>query len=140
LDERLELNQQVIDDFRAHGGAATTGRFVGTPLLLLTTTGARSGRQRTTPLAYTRADARYIVIASNGGSDRHPAWFYNLLAQPLASIEVGTEQFQARASVATEPERSRLYAAQAELMPNFARHARNTSRTIPVIVLERLSP
>jgi deazaflavin-dependent oxidoreductase (nitroreductase family) len=133
-----ELNQQVIADFRAHGGQASTGRFVGTSLLLLTTTGARSGTPHITPLAFTRDGEQYVVLASSGGSARHPDWFYNLVVHPTVTLEVGSETFQATASVATEPERSRLYAAQAALMPNFARHAAATTRTIPVLVLRRL--
>jgi deazaflavin-dependent oxidoreductase (nitroreductase family) len=136
LEEQLRLNQQVIDDFRTHAGEASTGRFVGTPLLLLTTRGVKSGKQRTTPLAYTRDGERYVVIASNGGSARHPAWYLNVVAQPAVRVEIGTDAFDARATVASEPERSRLYARQAALMPNFARHAAATSRTIPVVILK----
>jgi deazaflavin-dependent oxidoreductase (nitroreductase family) len=135
----MSLNQEVIEDFRAHAGQASSGRFVGTPLLLLSTIGARTGLERLTPLAYTRDGERYVVIASNGGSTHHPAWFHNLLAHELVTVEVGTERFAARVKVSVEPERSRLYSAQATLLPNFAKHALATTRQIPVVILERMA-
>ena len=132
------LNEQLMEDFRAHGGEATSGPFVGRPLLILTTVGARSGEARENPLVYTRDGERYVVIASKGGAPTHPSWYHNLVANPEPTIEVGAETFQAKATVAEGDERNRLFAAQAALMPNFAEYQRKTSRQIPVVVLERV--
>jgi deazaflavin-dependent oxidoreductase (nitroreductase family) len=132
-----KFNQDLIAQFRANGGEIKEGMFKGAPILLLTTTGAKSGATYTTPLAYTRDGDRYVVIASKGGAPTNPAWYHNLVANPTPTIEVGTERFQARASVAQDEERDRLYDAQATLMPGFAEYQRNTTRRIPVIVLER---
>ncbi len=131
------FNDALMADFQAHGGHATSGPFVGRPLLLITTLGARSGMARTTPLVYTRDGARYVVIASKGGSPTHPAWYHNLRADPTVIIEVGEERFEAVATVVDGPERRRLYDAQAALMPGFAEYERRTSRVIPVITLDR---
>jgi deazaflavin-dependent oxidoreductase (nitroreductase family) len=130
-------NQHVIDEFRANGGVVTTHAFRDS-LLLLTTTGAKSGRQHTTPVAFTRDDDRYIIIASKGGAPTHPAWYHNLVAHPEVTVEVGGEQFQARASVAAGAERERLFNQMAEKMPGFADYQRNTTRQIPVILLTRI--
>jgi deazaflavin-dependent oxidoreductase (nitroreductase family) len=135
---RNDFNQQVIDQFRANNGTMVSGIFKGAPLLLLTTTGARSGRRRTTPLAHTRDGNRYVVIASKGGAPSNPDWFRNVVAKPEVTVEVGGESFDARASVPTGSERKRLYDAQAALMPNFAEYQRKTAREIPVVVLERV--
>ncbi|MBV9355605.1 MAG: nitroreductase family deazaflavin-dependent oxidoreductase [Chloroflexi bacterium] len=134
---RDDFNQQVIDQFRANGGTMVSGMFKGAPLLLLTTTGARSGRRRTTPLAHTRDGDRYVVIASKGGAPSNPDWFRNVVANPEVTVEVGGETFEARASIPTGNERKRLFDQQAAIMPNFAEYQRNTSREIPVVVLER---
>ena len=130
-------NQRVIDEFRANGGVVTTHAFRDS-LLLLTTTGAKSGRQHTTPVAFTRDGDRYIIIASKGGAPTHPAWYHNLVAHPEVTVEVGGEQFQARASVAEGAERKRLYDQMAAKMPGFAEYQRNTARQIPVVVLTRI--
>jgi deazaflavin-dependent oxidoreductase (nitroreductase family) len=131
------FNDALIADFRAHGGKASSGPFVGRPLLLLTTVGARSGQSRTTPLVYTRDGERYVVIASKGGAPTNPAWYHNLRARPTVTIEVGEERFDADASVAEGAERRRLYDQQAALMPGFADYERRTDRTIPVVMLDR---
>jgi len=132
-----DYNQRLIEEFRANGGTVT-GTFAGRPLLLLTTTGARSGERRTTPLVYSRDGDRYVIIASMGGAPKHPAWFHNVVANPEVTLEVGTETFVARAAVAEGAERDRLYAAQAEMMPAFNDYAARTTRVIPVVVLERV--
>jgi deazaflavin-dependent oxidoreductase (nitroreductase family) len=134
----LSFNDALIADFRAHGGHASSGPFVGRKILLLTTTGAKSGESRTAPLAYSQDGDHLIVIASKGGAPTHPAWYLNLLAHPVVTVEVGDEVFQARASVAHGDERRRLYDAHAELMPTFAEYEKKTTRQIPVVVLERL--
>lgn len=131
-----DFNLKIIEEFRANGGE-TSGPFKGRPLLLLTTTGAKSGESRTTPLVYTRDGDRVVIIASMGGAPKHPAWFLNLRANPAATIEIGTEKFAARASIAEGAERDRLYAAQAEMMPAFAEYQQKTTRQIPVVVLTR---
>jgi deazaflavin-dependent oxidoreductase (nitroreductase family) len=138
-DSWNEFNAGLIEDLRAHDGTATTGRFAGRVLLLLTTTGAKSGLPRTIPLAFTRDGDRYVIIASKGGSPTHPDWYHNLVANPTVTLEVGGETFLARARVAEGEERERLYAAQAALMPGFAEYQRKATRQIPVVVLERSS-
>lgn len=131
------FNQSIIEEFRANDGKVG-GPFEGGTLLLLTTTGAKSGQPRLSPLAYTTDGDRYVIIASKGGAPTNPDWYYNLLAHPIATIEVGSEKFQVRATVIEEPERSRLYAKMVEKMPGFAEYQRNTTRQIPVVVLERV--
>jgi deazaflavin-dependent oxidoreductase (nitroreductase family) len=134
------FNQEVIEQFRQHNGTMTSGMFKGVPLLLLTTTGARSGQPRTTPLAHTEDADRYVVIASKGGAPSNPDWFRNVLAHPDVTVEVGGETFPARATVPTGAERQRLFDSQAAQMPNFAEYQRKTRREIPVVVLERVEP
>jgi deazaflavin-dependent oxidoreductase (nitroreductase family) len=133
-----EFNRQLIEEYRANGGKVT-GMFAGAPLLLLTTTGARSGQPRVAPLAYTTDNGRWIVIASKGGAPTHPDWYYNLRANPEVTVEVGAESFPARATITTGAERQRLFDQMAARMPNFAEYQRNTVRQLPVIVLERAS-
>jgi deazaflavin-dependent oxidoreductase (nitroreductase family) len=135
-DPRFQnYNQRVIDEFRSNGGVVS-GR--GSSLLLLTTTGAKSGRQRTTPLAYTRDGDHYVILASKGGAPTNPAWYHNLVAHPDVTVEVGGETFQARARIVEGAERERLFNQMAGKMPGFADYQRNTSRQIPVIVLTRV--
>lgn len=131
-----DFNLNIINEFRANGGE-TSGPFKGRPLLLLTTKGAKSGNEGTTPLVYSRDGDRYVIIASMGGAPRHPAWYHNIVANPNVTLEVGTEKFQATAAVAEEPERTRLYNAQAEMMPAFTEYQQKTTRVIPVVVLTR---
>jgi len=137
MSNQKEYNRRLIEEFRSNGGKVS-GKFADVPLLLLTVLGARSNQPRTTPLAYTTDRDRFILIASNNGSSSHPDWYYNLLAHPIVTVEVGPERFQARAVIAEEPERSRLYTQMADQMPAFAEYQRNTERKIPVIVLERI--
>ncbi len=132
-----EFNQHIITEFRANSGKVG-GLFADTPLLLLTTIGAKSGQARIAPLAYTTDGNRFIVIASKAGASTNPDWYYNLLANPIVTVEVGTERFQARAVAAEGQERERLYNQMAERLPQFAEYQRNTSRRIPVIILERV--
>jgi len=130
-------NEAIINEFRANNGKVG-GQFEGAPLLLLHTTGARSGRVRVNPLAYTRDGERFVVIASKGGAPTNPDWYYNILANPRVTVEVGSGQFHAHAVAVAEPERSRLFEQMATQMPGFADYQRNTARTIPVVVLEPL--
>ncbi len=133
-----DFNQRLIAEFRAHSGVIGSGPFAGRSLLLLTTTGAKSGRQRTSPLAYTRDGDNYIIMASKGGAPTHPAWYHNLEAHPEVTVEVGAERFPARASVAEGAERERLFNQMVAKMPGFAEYQRNMTRQIPVIVLTRV--
>jgi deazaflavin-dependent oxidoreductase (nitroreductase family) len=128
------MNEPVIEEFRANAGKLRQRRLV----LLLTTTGVKSGLPRLTPLNYSKDGDRLVVIASKGGSETDPAWYRNLLAQPVVTIEVGSEVFQARATPAIEPERTRLYDQQVALMPFFDGYRKAVSaREIPVVVFER---
>ena len=134
--ERLQQNQRVIDEFRSAGGVVG-GDFAGVPLLLLTTTGARSGQPRTMPLTYLRDGARLVVFAANGGRENHPAWYHNLLAAPAAGIEVGTETYGVTAAEIDGAERDRLWAEQLEHTPYFAGFQDRSGRRTPVIALTR---
>lgn len=131
-----DFNQMVITEFRANNGKLT-GAFADRRLLLLTTIGAKSGQPRVAPLAYTPAGECYAIIASKAGAPTNPDWYYNLLANPTVTVELGNETFQARASVADPQERDRLYAQMVEQMPAFAEYEQKTTRKIPVILLER---
>jgi len=135
--ERNEFNQKVITEFRANQGKVG-GQFANRPLLLLTTTGAKSGKTYTNPLAYTKDGDRFVVIASFGGAPKNPSWYNNLVAHPEVTVEVGSERFKAKATVTTGEERQRLYDRQAEQIPAFAEYAKKTTRKIPVIVLTRI--
>ena len=132
-----ERNKAVIEEFRANAGQLG-GRFTGRPTLILHTTGAKSKRQHIIPVAYTKDGDRFVVIASKGGAPTNPDWYHNIVANPLVTMEVGSEKFQARATIAAEPERTRLYNQMAKVMPFFAEYQVKTVRTIPVIVLTRL--
>jgi deazaflavin-dependent oxidoreductase (nitroreductase family) len=132
-----DFNANLIKDLRANRGQATSGPFLGRPVLILTTEGARSGETRETPLVYTRDGEDYVVIGSKGGAPTHPAWFHNLRTNPDVTLEVNGERFGAKARVAEGEERQRLYAAQAAIMPAFADYQARTSRQIPVIVFKR---
>ena len=134
---QTEFNLKIIEEFRANGGE-TYGPFKGRPLLLLTTRGAKSGKQHTTPLVYSKDGDRVVIIASMGGAPKHPSWYLNLVANPEATVEIGRETFRAKASVAEGAERERLYARQAAEMPAFSEYQQKTTRQIPVVVLERL--
>jgi deazaflavin-dependent oxidoreductase (nitroreductase family) len=130
------FNRGVIEEFRANGGKVG-GPFEGAPMILVTHTGAKSGKQYTSPLVYSLDGDNPVIIASKGGAPDDPQWFRNLVANPEVTVEVGTEQYAGRARVAEGEERDRLYASQAALMPNFAEYAAKTTRVIPVVVIER---
>ncbi|MDQ3411385.1 MAG: nitroreductase family deazaflavin-dependent oxidoreductase [Chloroflexota bacterium] len=132
-----EFNRNLIAEFRANDGKVG-GMFANAPLMLLTSTGAKSGQERTSPLVYTTDGDRMVVIASKGGAPTHPDWYHNLVANPTATIELPGERFQVRARRAEGEERDRLYDAQAALMPNFAEYQQNTTRKIPLFILERV--
>ncbi|MGJ6966682.1 nitroreductase/quinone reductase family protein [Streptosporangium sp. G11] len=132
----IEFNQQVIEEFRASGGRVG-GPFEGARLLLLTTVGARSGARRTTPLGYLPdGGERVLVIASAGGAPNHPAWFHNLVANPLVTVEDGIFTYEARAVVLEGAERDRVFARAAEADPGWADYQAKTTRVIPVVALQ----
>ena len=130
-----EVNEVVIAEYRATGGNLTNA-FVGTPILLLTHRGARSGTAYTSPLASTSAGADYVVIGSMGAAPADPQWYRNLVAHPDVTIEVGADTIAVRARVAEGDERERLFRAQADEIPNFDDYQARTTRQIPVVVLE----
>jgi deazaflavin-dependent oxidoreductase (nitroreductase family) len=136
MADQNAYNAQLIDEFRAsrsQGGEPMNGR----PLLLLTTTGARSGQRRTTPMMAVRDEGRLLVIASNAGAPKHPDWYRNLVAHPTVTVEVGTETFEATAVVLEGAERARVWDRIIARYPFFAEHQAKISREIPVIALER---
>src|SRR5712692_369592 len=131
-----DWNTKIIEEFRANGGNVG-GQFAGAPVLLLTTTGAKTGRRHTTPTMYLPDSERLMVFASKGGAPTNPDWYHNLVAHPGVTVEVGTETYEADAVVLTGEERDQHYARQAQLYPGFAEYQAKTSRTIPVIALGR---
>jgi deazaflavin-dependent oxidoreductase (nitroreductase family) len=130
-----EVNAGVVEEHRANAGVLTTA-FAGAPILLLNHRGARSGTAYTSPLAFTRDGAAYVIIASMGGAPRNPQWFANVVAHPDVTIEVGAETIDVLARVAEGDERDRLYRAQADEIVNFHDYQARTERVIPVIVLD----
>src|SRR2546430_3245057 len=131
-------NDSIIAQFRANGGQMTSGPFTGRTLLLLTTKGAKTSVERTSPLVYSRDGERFVIVASKGGAPTHPAWYHNLRAHPEVTLEVGKEKFRARAKVVKGTERDRLYEQHASALPVFRDYPKKTTRVLPVIVLERM--
>lgn len=129
-----DWNAGIIDEFRANDGKVG-GMFEGAPLLILHTTGARSGTHRQTPLMYLNRDERLFVFASKAGADSHPDWYYNLKAHPSVSIELGTDRIDKTATEVDREERDTIFAEQASRFPQFADYAAGTERIIPVIEL-----
>ena len=130
------FNRGVIAEFRANAGKVG-GPFEGAPMVLITQTGAKSGKEYTTPLVYSLDGDDVVIIASKGGAPDDPQWYRNIVANPSVTVEIGTETYTATAHVAEGAERDRLYAAQAALMPNFDEYAAKTTRVIPVVVVRR---
>jgi deazaflavin-dependent oxidoreductase (nitroreductase family) len=135
MSDRGDWNTGIIEEFRANGGRVAA--FARQPLLLITHTGAKSGRTRTNPLAYLADGDRFVVFATKGGAPTHPDWFHNLVANPTVTIEVGTDTIEVEAEVAEGEERERLWKEQVSFNPAFGEYESKTSRTIPVIVLRR---
>lgn len=131
----IEWNRNMIDEFRANAGKVNQFDQV----LLLTTTGRRSGRPYTTPVVYAQDGDRYLIFASKAGADTNPDWYHNLVATPRVTIELGTDKFAANATVTQGEERDRLYATQAARQPQFAEYQSKTKRLIPVVALTRVS-
>jgi deazaflavin-dependent oxidoreductase (nitroreductase family) len=128
--------ERVVAEFRARGGKVG-GYHASMQLLLLTTTGARTGQSRAVPLTYLLDGGGYIVTAGNAGSDRHPAWYYNLMANPDVTVEVGSEAFKAVAVIADEAERGALYELFAAAYPQLDGYQTQTFRQIPLVILTR---
>jgi deazaflavin-dependent oxidoreductase (nitroreductase family) len=137
MSEANDWNQKIIDEFRANGGRVG-GMFEGAPLLLLHTTGAKSGLERVHPLMYQQVGDELAVFASKAGAPTNPDWFYNLRAHPDAEIEVGTETVRVQARVAEGEEADRIWDHQKQLFPNFAEYEKTAGgRKIPVVLLAR---
>ncbi len=131
-----DRNPGVIEEFRKNEGKVS-GRFEGRPVLLITTTGAKSGQARTTPVMYLADGDRWLIFASKAGSPRNPDWYHNLVANPDVTIEVGTEAIEANAAIADAGERDTFYAKQVSLYPQFGEYEQKTTRKIPVVILTR---
>ncbi len=129
-----DFNRRNIEEFRANHGRLG-GQFEGAPMLLLHTTGARSGEERINPMMYLADGDRYLVFASAAGRDQNPAWYHNLVAHPDARIEVGDDSVDVQAVELDDAERDAKYAIQAERYPGFAEYERMTTRKIPVVAL-----
>lgn len=129
-----DFNRQIIDEFRANGGRVG-GQFKGARLLLLHTTGAKSGQERVNPLAYLDLDGHRYVFASKAGMETNPDWYHNLVANPAVSVEVGPDEYEATAHQLAGAERDRVFAEQARRTPVFAEYQEKTARTIPVVEL-----
>jgi deazaflavin-dependent oxidoreductase (nitroreductase family) len=138
MSEYNDFNNKLIEEFRANGGKVG-GQFGGAPLLLLTTTGAKSGQPRVAPLVYTTDGDRIVIVASKGGAPTNPDWYHNVVANPEVTVERDSETYRARATVQEGAERDRLFNQMVEMMPGFGDYQRNTTRVIPVIVLERVA-
>ena len=137
MNDRLSFNQQIIDEFRNNDGVCG-GPFEGAPMILITMTGAKSGRSLTSPLVYSTDGDDAVIIASMAGAPTHPNWYHNLVANPDVTVEIGTESFEATAVLTEGDERDRLYAAQAQMMPQFSEYAEKAApRVIPVFRLVR---
>ncbi|WP_433393848.1 nitroreductase/quinone reductase family protein [Micromonospora sp. KLBMP9576] len=133
-----DFNQQIIDEFRANSGRVG-GPFAGARLILLTTTGARSGSPHTTPVGYLPDGERILVIASAGGAPKHPHWYHNLLADPHATVEDGVFTYRARAQVLTGAERDTIFARAVQADPGWAAYQEKTTRVIPVVALHQVA-
>ncbi|HVT41383.1 MAG TPA: nitroreductase family deazaflavin-dependent oxidoreductase [Acidimicrobiales bacterium] len=131
-----DFNQAIIEEFRANGGKVGGG-FDGAPMVLLTTTGAKSGKTRVNPVVALVEGDHLYVFASKAGAPTNPDWYHNLVAHPVVGVEFGTEKFEADAVPVTGAERDRLYAAQVAVMPGFGEYEKATTRVIPVVELRR---
>ncbi len=131
-----DWNAQIIDEFRANGGKVG-GSFEGAPVLLLHTTGAKSGLERVNPMMYLNEGGKLYVFASKAGADTDPDWYRNLVANPAVTAEIGSDTIDATAAPVDGAERDRIYSIQAERFPGFAEYQAKTSRVIPVVELVR---
>jgi deazaflavin-dependent oxidoreductase (nitroreductase family) len=135
MSDMNDFNRKVIEEFRANEGKVG-GPFEGATVLLLTSTGAKSGERRTTPVVYQPDGDRMVIFASKAGAPENPAWYHNLRANPTATVEVGSDTVEVEAVVTEGQERERLFSKQKQLMPQFADYEQKTTRQIPVVALE----
>jgi deazaflavin-dependent oxidoreductase (nitroreductase family) len=135
MAEVNDWNRQIIEEFRTNGGKVG-GRFEGAPLLLLHSTGAKSGQERINPMMYLADGGSYVVFASKAGAPTNPDWYHNVVAHPAVSIELGDGTISAVARVADGETRERLWSQQKQLYPGFADYESKTTRQIPVVILE----
>jgi deazaflavin-dependent oxidoreductase (nitroreductase family) len=133
-----DWNATIIDEFRANGGKVG-GNFEGAPLLLLHTTGAKTGQERVNPMMYRQVGASYAVFASKAGAPTNPDWYHNLVANPAVTAEIGTQTLPFTARVASSQERAEIWTAQKADYPGFADYESKTTRQIPVVILEPAS-
>lgn len=136
LDDLNDFNRQIVEEFRANGGQVGGG-FADAPMLVLHSTGARSGKERLTPVVYQQVGDDWAIFASKAGAPTNPDWYHNLVAHPQATIEVGTERIPVTARLAEGDERERIWSQQKQVMPGFADYEVATTRQIPVVVLTR---
>lgn len=134
MSDTLDWNRKVIEEFRANEGKVG-GQFLGAPVLLLHTNGAKTGKERVNPMMYLDLDGRRFVFASKAGADTNPDWYHNLIAHPDVTVEVGPDTYAAKAVAITGADRDRIYGEQAERYPGFAEYQEKTERTIPVVEL-----
>ncbi len=137
MNDVNDWNAAIIEEFRSNDGRVG-GPFEGSPVLLLHTTGARSGAERVNPMMYLDLDDHRYVFASKAGADTDPDWYHNLVAHPEVTVEAGVETYRAHAAPVTGKDRDRVYAEQARRYPGFAEYATKTTRIIPVVELRRL--
>jgi deazaflavin-dependent oxidoreductase (nitroreductase family) len=137
LSRHQEWNKHIIEEFRANRGKLG-GYFADVNVLLLHTRGAKSKKPHITPVVYLKDGGSYVIIAAKQGAPTNPDWYYNLLAHPDVILEVGTEQFKAHATVPERPERDRIFADAVKQLPRFGEDQKNTSRIIPVVLLQRV--
>lgn len=135
-EQIVEFNRSIIEEFRANGGACG-GRFDGNPMLLLTMTGAKSGRTLTTPLTYHEHDGTPVVMASAGGHPDHPQWYYNVSANPEVDIEIGSDRYEGLAVPLSGDARQDAFVSLTASMPRFADYQAGVEREIPIVRLER---
>jgi deazaflavin-dependent oxidoreductase (nitroreductase family) len=133
------FTKALIEDMRAHGGRPASGPMAGKPLLILTTTGARTGEPRTAIVTYHKEGDRYVVAASKSGAPTHPAWYHNLVAHPEATIEVDNQAVRVRATDTSGAERDRLWNDHVAVLPEFGEYPKKTDRIIPMLLLERVA-
>ena len=131
-----DFNRTLIADMRANGGRASSGPFKGRDVLVLHTKGAKSGQPRETPLAYFPENGHYLIIASKGGAPTNPSWYHNLVTNPNVTVEVLGETIPAKARITAGDERDKLFAKVGAKSPGFLEYQQETTRTIPVVVLE----
>ena len=136
INDLNDWDRQIIEEFRANGGNVG-GQFAGVPLLLLTTTGAKSGQERISPLAYLSEGGHIYVFAGNRGAPTNPGWYHNLIAHPDVTVELGAEKFEARATVTASTEWDRLGHIQLQRLPALAELRQKITRKIPAVLLER---